>query len=435
MNWWLPLMALIAASGVTRPAGAHAPPRANGVGWFKIGGVERALVRTNRGLILEDPGGGSFRIVCNDAFEAALAEVPPVAIASDGRLLLGTYTGGLVISSPDRCNFESVAGAFTGFYPIDLKSNEQGSAFFAAVLARDGSSSELLQSADHGRTAQSLAALPGAPSALEIAPSDESRLYISTTTTEGNLSFGHVLGSRDGGQSFVERPVELDASELRVFLLAIDPNDPDRLFVRTQSRNGVTPERLLRSEDGGDTFETVLSAPGPLSAVVHPDSSVWAAGAEGLYRSGDGGHSFVRLEHIDLGLVSCLTVHAESIYVCGFSAGEFGVMRSTDAGATFGWFLRFPQVTARLDCAADSDEGTRCETAFADWREEQGPFPASGGAGGAGGGSATHSGAMGDEGGCQLSRQAPRQRSFMALGIAFALAAALRFRRAASANA
>jgi hypothetical protein len=429
MNWWLRAAALIAVSGVARTADAHAPPRANGIGWFTTGGVERALVRTNRGLVIEDPGGGSFRIVCNDAFEASLVEVPPVAITSDGRILLGTYTGGLVVSSPDRCNFESVAGAFSGFYPIDLKSDVQGTAFYAAVLARDGSSSELFQSTDQGRSAQSLTTLPGAPSALEIAPSDGSRLYISTTTTEGNLSFGHVLASRDGGQSFVERPVELDASELRVFLVAVDPDDPDRLFVRTQSRNGVTPERLLLSEDGGDTFETVLSAPGPISAVVHPDSSVWAAGAEALYRSGDGGHSFLRMENVDLGLVTCLTVHAESIYACGFSAGEFGVVRSADGGATFSWFLRFPQVSARLDCAADSDEGARCETAFADWSDEQGPFPATGGAGGSGGAPPTNTDQIRGEGGCQLPQRPPHGRSFMILGVALALAAGRRFRR------
>lgn len=429
MKWRLLAVSLMACWCAPRAAGAHAPPQATGIRWSAAEGRERAIVRTNRGLIIEDPGDGSFRIVCNDAFEASLAEVPPLAVAADGRILLGTYEAGLVISSPDACNFDALPERFAELYPIDVETDQQGG-FLAAVLPRDGSSAELLQSTDEGRSAQSLATLPGAPSALEVAPSDGSRVYVSSTLAEENLSFGRLLTSRDAGRTFTETEIELDASELRVFLLAIDPNEPDRVFLRTQSRDGITPERLLRSDDGGGTFDTALSVPGPLNAVVQPDGTVWLGGAEGLFRSRDGGQSFAALEGTDLTRVTCLAARDERLYACGYSAGEFGVLVSADGGGSFEWFLRFPWVTARLDCPAESDEGMFCAIPFLDWEEEQlEPSSMAGDAGAPA--DAPSSPAHDSEGGCHLPPTTSAPRGILALSVGFLLTVAKRHRRRA----
>jgi hypothetical protein len=369
MSWRKVLVCSIAGLCAAKEAAAHAPPKATGIRWLAGEGAP-ALVRTNRGLVLEDSAERTFRIVCNEAFHTSLVEEPPVVVLPDGRLLLGTYAAGLVLSSADGCGFESVGGAFEGLYPIDVKADAQG-VIYAAALPLDGSSAELMVSVDQGRSGQSLTALPGSPTALEIAPSDNSRLYVSITTAQGELSFGSLLTSSDAGRSFEEHPIELDAAELRVFLLAVAPNEPQLSFVRTQSRDGITPERLLRSEDGGETFETVLSAPGPISAAVQPDGTVWAGAADGLYRSRDAGRSFVRVAGNDLTRITCLATRDDALYACAYSAGEFGVLVSANGGDDFEWFLRFPQVTARLDCPADTDEGASCGDAFADWALEQ----------------------------------------------------------------
>jgi photosystem II stability/assembly factor-like uncharacterized protein len=428
MKWRLLAGSLMACWCTARAAAAHAPPQATGILWFVDEGRERAVVRTNRGLIIENPGGGSFRIVCNEAYDASLAEVPPLAVTVDGRLLLGTYAAGLVLSSSDACNFDALPDPFTELYPIDVAIDRRGG-LFTAVLPRDGGSAELLQSSSEGQTAASLATLPGAPSALEIAPSDDSRLYVSSTLAEENLSFGRLLTSHDSGRTFTETEVELDASELRVFLLAVDPRQPDRVFLRTQSRDGITPERLLRSDDGGGTFDTVVAVPGPLSAVVQSDGTVWLGGAEGLYRSRDGGQSFAPLEGVDLSRVTCLAAQDDRLYACGYSAGEFGVLVSADAGASFQWFLRFPWVAARLDCPEDSDEGMLCAIPFLDWSEEQlEPTSMTGEAGAPADPPSVP--AKGSDGGCQLPPQTPNPRG-LALSVGLALTAAWRCRRRA----
>jgi hypothetical protein len=428
MSWRLLPVWLVAGLCVSSSAAGHAPPRATGIQWFTSGGAERAVVRTNRGLLIEEPSGGLFRIVCNDAFDTSLVEVPPLVVAADGRLLLGTYASGLLISSPDGCSFDPAAGAFDGFYPIDVKADAQG-VVYAAALPLDGSSAELLVSSDQGQNGMSLTSLPGAPTALELAPSDSSRLYVSTTATEGELSFGYLLASTDAGRSFEEHPIELDASELRVFLLAVAAHDPRLSFVRTQSRDGITAERLLRSEDGGETFETVLSVPGPISLVVSGERAVWAGAADGLYRSNDAGRSFERIEAFDLTRVTCLVARGDALYACGYSAGEFGVLVSMDGNARFEWFLRFPEVRARLDCPADSDEGTSCEAAFADWAFEQGLAPTE--PVGEAGASAepTSPPARRAEAGCQFPAGGSAPLGPALLGVVLGLAAACRFRR------
>jgi len=425
MNWWWRATWFIACACVAKSAAAHAPPQATGIQWFADGDGERALVRTNRGLIVEGRSPRTFRILCNDAFEASLAEVPPVVIQSDGSLLLGTYQSGLVFSTADRCNFQPVEGAFKGLYPIDLKSGAEGEVY-AAVLPYDGSSAELLESSERGSVAKTLTTMPGAPTALEIAPSDRLRLYVSITTAEGNLSFGHLFTSTDSGQSFVDHPIDLDASELRVFVLAIAPEEPELLFVRTQSRDGITPERLLRSKDGGETFETVLTVPGPISATVQTGGVVWVGAADGLYRSSDSGDSFARVGENDVTRVTCLATRGRAVYACGYSAGEFGVLVSENGSGVFSWFLRFPQVTARLDCSPESDERARCDEAFADWSEEQGPNSEAGG-----GGAPPHPdpGAATHASGCQLGLGVPASRSLMLPALTLGLAAALRYRR------
>jgi hypothetical protein len=152
------------------------------------------------------------------------------------------------------------------------------------------------------------------------------------------------------------------------------------VFVRVESRDGITPERILVSADAAATFRSVLEARGPLSMAWSPNGTAWAGGADGLFRFSDAANRFIPVEIPDLTRVTCVASHAQRMYACGYHAGEFGVLVSADQFASLDWFLRFPQVTARLGCSAASDEGTSCGAAFADWSAEQRLAAASGAA-------------------------------------------------------
>jgi hypothetical protein len=357
-----------------RSVEGHAPPIANGISWIQSNGSERAVVRTNRGFIFELDEPGSFAILCNEAYQVGLSDVPPFAPLDDGRLLIGTYQAGLVVSSSDRCSFTQVPGPTLGINTIDIARAATGR-FYAAVLPSDGSAAKLFASLD-AETFEEQSTLAGFPSAIALVAEDASRVYLSQSIPQGNENSAAVFVSSDGGREFTSYAVELDESELRVFALAVDPHAPARLFVRTQSRDGVTPERLLLSEDAGATFEVVLTAPGPLDVDTEGDV-VWAATAEGLYRSTDGGRTFARFGPEYITHITCLARRRGQLYACGYSESQrwFGVLVSKDDGATFDWFLVFPVVGQRSRCAPESDEGRLCAAAFRDWSIEQGLIP------------------------------------------------------------
>jgi hypothetical protein len=408
------------------PARAHAPPYATGIRWIGEPVATQVVVRTNRGLIVGDAASRAFRLVCNDAFRAALVEVVPTAELPDGGLLVGTYAAGLLRSDPAFCNFEPVGPE--AISPIDVKSDLEGNVR-ALLLPLDGSDGSLFESNDGAASFRALSPVGTAPTAHVSAPSNSQRVYVSTNTTSGNTSTGHVLSSDDGGKQFTDRVLELDGSELRAFVLAVDPENSESVFVRTQSRDGVTPERLLRSQDGGQTFQTVLRAEGPLTVAFGGRGTVWAGSATGLYRSRDSGATFDPSTDNGLVRIGCLAVRAGELYACALNGLEFGVLVSKDEGTTFDWFLRFSQVTARAECSPTSDEGARCAAAFEDWSLEQ--LVPAGGGGSSGGGEPPSRETARDEsaGGCRMGKPGGRASGLWYL----ALLGLARYRRRARA--
>lgn len=369
------LMATLLAGAVfasASVASAHAPPYATDIRWIAGPDGERALVRTNRGLIVEDPLSGAFHLVCNDAFDAALSEVVPLADLADGSVLVGTFAAGLLRADPSLCDFAPVGPS--GISPLGLQAVGDG-APRALLLPVDGSEGALFESADQGETFDVLSTFSaGTPTSFAAAPSRPERIYVTRTDYQSDPQVTHLLVSDDGGSRFDEYPLELDASELRAFVVAVDPDDAEHLYVRTQNRFLDGPERLLRSEDGGKSFVAVLTDVGPLSVALDGKGNVWAGTFTALLHSGDGGTKF-RDMGSELIRVSCLTFHAGELYACGHKQAEFGVLVSDDEGASFDWFLRFPYVSSRPSCPASSDEVTRCDVAFADWAAEHNAMP------------------------------------------------------------
>jgi len=367
---WFAVLVGLAGFAYEPWVAAHAPPLATDIGWLAGSSGERVLVRTNRGLIVGAADGTSFGIVCNDAFGASLAEVPPLAPTGDGRVLVGTYDLGLLRSDPTLCDFDPVDVGKAPMIPVALSAGASG-AIQALLLPLDGSDGGLFESRDHGKSFQLVSTLAGAPSALVSASSDPARLYVTLTTSVANDTSTALLVSDDGGRHFSERAVELDAIELRAYVIAVDPNNRDRVLLRTQGRDRTSPERLLLSDDAGKAFRAVVNAAGPLSALFGQDGNVWAGTLDGLLRSRDGGATFDAATQSDLTRVGCLAEHAGKLLVCGFSNGEFGVRVSHDRGQTFDWFLRFPDVSTRAACSSASDEAQSCGAAFDDWTLEQ----------------------------------------------------------------
>lgn len=198
-------------------------------------------------------------------------------------------------------------------------------------------------------------------STVEIAPSDLSRLWLTARTKAARTV---VYRSDDGGKTLVEvtalpRPEE-------AYVAAVDPTDPDRVFVRLayQDASFLTRSAAYRTDDAGKTWSLVADVPGHmLGFAIDPSGKkVFLGGPDaGLLRSLDGAAPV----SISAAKVRCLRHHEGRLYACvGSSASTFGVAASCDDGATLPMIVDLPSLTSSVACASGTT-GAVCPSKLA----------------------------------------------------------------------
>ncbi|MFN2544332.1 MAG: WD40/YVTN/BNR-like repeat-containing protein [Actinomycetota bacterium] len=158
----------------------------------------------------------------------------------------------------------------------------------------------------------------------------------------------------------------------RVVDMAVDPTQPDTVFIATAS-GGV-----WKTEDAGSTFEPTWpwSFPQSMGAIAEaPDGTLYAGtgetnpgggsityGGNGIYRSGDGGETWNHLGLRDSSTIARIVVDpadADRIYVAVSGnlftpGGQRGLYVSDDRGETFRRLLQPPnETTGASDVAVD----------------------------------------------------------------------------------
>lgn len=116
----------------------------------------------------------------------------------------------------------------------------------------------------------------------------------------------HLARSLDGGETWTDQPLEGALGSLKPYLAAVDPKDPQVIFLRTISPDGAAnqQEALAVSRDGGATWTLPVTQPGgSLKGLVRradgswfvlasPSASVSGGPPSLLYQSTDGGRTF-----------------------------------------------------------------------------------------------------------------------------------------------
>lgn len=262
----------------------------------------------------------------------------------------------------------AAATAATPLPPSDWQAAGPAGAGAAVALEVDGREPDhvYLGTADgvfasrDGGASWRMSSLPGL-TALAHHPAVRQRLYAVTQTTADRF---RLWRSDDRASSWkplaeVEAPTG-EGSAVTVHALAVDPDDPDHLFLGGQVETRVAagaegrlrqlPGRRLargrtwRSSDAGDTLLAVASPAGVLPAtalLVTRDGGVLAGTARGLYRSTDRGKSWrpARLAGADdepgPAAVDHLTASSgePQVLYAGTAAG--GLLRSDDDGASW----------------------------------------------------------------------------------------------------
>lgn len=436
---------VLGSVALAAPLPAHANgrfPRADLI-VFDPNDSQRFVVRTTFGVLESRDAGESFSWICERALELADEEDPMFAVTDNGSLVASTLDG-VLVGGREECGFRQVPELLDEIVPdltLDRSDPRRVLAFRARGLFDNQFESELMLSEDNGESFAPLGEpLPKQllPLSIDIAPGDSERVYLTARLPREQGYASVLLRSDDGGQSFDSYPLELTSDLALAFLAGVSPEDPLRVYVRIADPLGT---RLMRSTDGGESFELVHQGEGSLSGfAIAPDGRTVAFGGpvDGVWVVPDGGEPEQRAT---LG-VSCLGWNEDGLYACSNSTQDFAVGRSDDEGRSFQRLVAFEELCGNTRCPADTRVGELCAPAW----NAQGPVlnatcnvtappagvagSASGGSGGEAGGASSGGRAQDSGGGCGYAPASADYRLLFAALLALLAVRRLRRRRA-----
>lgn len=375
------------------------------------------ILGTTFGVLESYDAGDSFSWTCEVLLGLAEQEDPMIAITESGNRLFATLSG--VVFSRDGCSFQRVPELEGDIVPDLALSRGRGGQVFAfrtVGVASGRFASELLRSDDHGEHWQVVGApLPDhlLPLTVDIAPSDPDRVYLSARTDkEGNYA-SWLLRSDDGGETFEQLPIPDTSGQRLAFIAAVHPRDADTLYLRVDAPTTV----VMLSRDGGASFESVFTGEGRLLGfALSPNADELALGGprDGVWIGGSDGSGLAR--RFDVG-ATCLGWNQSGLYVCSDALETgYSVGRSGDGVAPVEPLFLFEQLCGATACSSDTSAGSVCP---AEWRVTAPrigatcgvPPSGAGGTSGAGGASSRAgagrggiSGGSSSDGGCSVGR-------------------------------
>jgi hypothetical protein len=432
---------LLSASGAllvsTLAAGvlADPPPRVVRMVWAPDG--RNVVLVTNRGLVFGDEQTKRFRLMCNDALDLRVDDVPRVAFLGDGRLITAGTTG-VKVSADGGCSWQGVAPFGELQTPSRAQHPAERDTLYLATFGEGQSAIHVTR--DGGKSFSELLPLTDTEfvHSLLIAPANPQRIYAAGVAFDTSTMTHSVLRSSDGGGTWERFTLALDPmQEERASLVTVNPSNENELLVKTTAYNPeATPERLLLSRDGGATFTKIFQGTSLKDASYGPAGDVWAADQVGLWRSTDGPMTFAR--HGEARWMSCVDHHGGRLWGCGqFAAGKDGIGVASNVEDPFFPWMDFRDVREQVACDTNAPALAACETTWAHWQFEvlggvdAGPPPddagfagysgADAGAKGSGGSGGGDPQGGGDSGGCVVGNGS----SGNGAGVALLLIAAL----------
>lgn len=359
MTGRLPSLLALALAASLAPSGAGANGRFPNAQQVIVGpgtSSRTVVLRVTFGLVVSRDSGRTFRWFCEDVmyepYTLSMNYDPPVELTQFGTVVFGFNHG--VHALTDGCR-STGQDDLSEREITDLASTPDGSTVFA-IDGTLGAPARVLRA-----PANTLRFAPVGPgldrlqlTTIDVAPGDPNRLYLSGLDTSRRPV---LLRSDNGGAQINALTPAADLGDA-VFVAAVDPTDPQVVYVRSARGLGSA---LLRSDDGGARFETVArTADEMLGFAISGDgSTVWyGSDAGGLFRSDDRGRSFQRISDLP---VYCLKQHQGTLWACtDWVRRGYALMRSSDNGASFVGALRWEDLPGPPDCPDGTPAARTC---------------------------------------------------------------------------
>jgi photosystem II stability/assembly factor-like uncharacterized protein len=356
---------------VVTGAAAHAPPLAARVLSAPDGGAD--VIVTNRGLVFRDPASGATRLLCNEALHVNSAELPNVAMTSDGALIVAS-SAGLRLSRDQGCSWAELDGLSASSAPALAQDPRDPDTL---VVATYGGAEPGLHVTHDGGATWTLA-LATDPSdyvrSLLASPADPASVYATVTTfTSGARPTHSLLRTRDSGQSWERLPLPLLETDNAAIAAASAPDDANSVALYTIANSpGLDDGQLLLSGDGGESFQIVFSRPEIRAATFASDGQLWVAARDGLFGAAPNALAFEQVSAATQ--LGCVQEWGSALLACGHYAGEAtpasGVGVFDPQSERFQRLFDFEGVASRVSCPLDSASEILCQGPWRDWQAE-----------------------------------------------------------------
>ena len=316
---------------------------------------------TNFGIISTDDDGQNWVWSCEqpESNNGSLYQMGP---APKSRLYV-ISSEGLAFSDNDSCGWSIAKGSAVGTTVSDAfpDPTNQNRVLAVAALVVDGGAAgatyEILESSDAGSTFGPIRYTATAGdniTGVEIARAAPQTIYVAMTS--GPTLLPKLARSINGGTSWqvTDLSAMLPTKTTLIRLIAVDPTNADRVYLRTHSPAGDAFAVAVAGANGF-TVTTPLTFPGGiLSAYARLASgTIVLAAVVGVdqiaYKSTDSGASFQQLPATPS--VRAMSSRGNTLYVVADDVADgYAIGTSTDEGQTWQPLMRYDQLEAIQAC-------------------------------------------------------------------------------------
>jgi hypothetical protein len=348
-KWWWALLMV-----TTSHAFAHGLPPGTTSIQTRVSHPDDWLLGSNFGPLVRSGAAAPYRVICAEGIGYPEGYETSLHWGADGRFMLGNAAG--LFTSTDGCSWNHLP-ELANQGVTDVFHEPSSGTLFASTSKFDGQNGVWTSTNGGQSFTQSALVFPklyftGVRSSVAV----PSRLYASAWWYDPNQV--KLYRSDNGGGAWSEVTMTTPGVG-PFFILGVSPANADVVFAFL---SGPTSDSLLRSENAGQDFVSVLETEGGRRQLeISADgNTVWMSTTRKLYRSADGGKTFTPLPSPTGN--ACLYRDANSLYTCGSSAVDgYSVGKSTNGGDSFEPVFKLRDVAGVLSCPAGTPVHDNCE--------------------------------------------------------------------------